>query len=151
MPAIVSTTSSALAESGDPLLGSNGAVIGLLYNDIHDGNAPSTMTFLPSQLVLGVADDLRSAGKVAPGWLGVIGTNASAAPGATVMAVKPGSPAAGQLVPGEVIVGVNSAPVRSMAELVARLYVLAPNTPVVLSVVEGSVQRVVDVTLGTSP
>jgi S1-C subfamily serine protease len=88
---------------------------------------------------------------VAPGWLGVAGTTAEAAQGAAVMAVQANSPAAGLLQPGEIIVGVNSAPVRTMAELRARLYVLAPHSPVALSVVDGTAKQIIDVTLGASP
>jgi hypothetical protein len=40
-------------------------VIGILYT------SGTTSTFLPTQLVLGVADDLRSTGKGLHGWLGV--------------------------------------------------------------------------------
>jgi hypothetical protein len=38
-----------------------------------------------------------------------------------------------------------------MADLRARLYVLAPHATVGLSVLDGSTTRVVDVTLSTSP
>jgi hypothetical protein len=38
-----------------------------------------------------------------------------------------------------------------MAELRARLYVLAPDDAVTLSVLDGTVRQVVDVTLGTRP
>jgi S1-C subfamily serine protease len=151
MPGIVSSMSTALVQPGDALLNSAGAVIGLLYESHSSPSGPTTITYLPSQLVLGVADDLRSVGKVAPGWLGVVGANSSSPAGATVMAMKPGSPAAGSLQAGDVIVGVNSVPVRSMAELRARVYVLGPNTEVDLSVLNGTVSRIVDLTLGTSP
>jgi S1-C subfamily serine protease len=50
-----------------------------------------------------------------------------------------------------VIVGINSVPVRSMAELKARIYVMGPHAPVALSVLDGRSIQVVDVTLGTSP
>ncbi|HUC04073.1 MAG TPA: PDZ domain-containing protein, partial [Acidimicrobiales bacterium] len=134
------------AESGDPLLDPSGAVIGLLYEQ--DGTVP---TYLPSQLILGVADDLRSEGKVLHGWLGVEGADAPSASGAGVTAVVPDGPASGVLHPGDVITGIGSDPVRSMAELRERLYVLAPQTKVMLSVVNGSVTRLVEVTLSSSP
>jgi len=38
-----------------------------------------------------------------------------------------------------------------MADLRARLYVLAPQTTVALSIIDGDTARVVDVTLGASP
>jgi len=147
MPAIFSTAPGVLEEAGDPLLNASGAVIGLLYDDDSAAGA-DTITFLPSQLVLGVADDLRSTDRVAPGWLGVGGTTAANSTGAAVMTVIADSPAAGVLTPGEVIVGVNSVPVRTMAELRARLYVLTPHSPVALSVIDGTATKVVDVTLG---
>jgi S1-C subfamily serine protease len=146
MPSIVSTASTFVAEPGDPLLNATGDVIGLLYENSTSGGTATT--YLPSELVLGVADDLRS-GDVDHGWLGVAGTTVTGSVGATVMAVETDSPAAGVLSPGDVIVGLDSVPVRTMAELVGRLYVMAPNTAVTLSVLDGTVTRVVDVTLGS--
>jgi serine protease Do len=153
MPAIVSATPGAVTESGDPLLNSAGSVVGLLYENQPAASGPASVTFLPSQLILGVADDLRSTGKVVGGWLGVTGVTGvtpSSAAGAVVTGFSPGSPAADALHTGEVIVGVNSIPVRTMAELRSLVYVLAPNSPVELSVLDGSVQKLVDVTVGTS-
>jgi putative serine protease PepD len=152
MPAIVSSAAAVTQVElpGDPLLNSSGDVVGLLYRDDGTG-APS---YLPTQLVLGVADDLRSSGRVAHGWLGVDGSASGTAggpAGALVTSVVPGSPAAGRLQAGELIVALGSLPIRSMAELRARLYVLAPATRVDVSVRDGATTRVVDVTLSASP
>ncbi len=98
-----------------------------------------------------MADDLRSGTDVAHGWLGVAGTNQTGGTGAKVEAVDGAGPAASHLAPGEVIVSIDNQPVRTMAELRARLYVLAPGTSVALSVlgVPGtSGTKTVDVTLG---
>jgi S1-C subfamily serine protease len=146
MPSITSTAPGVAEESGDLLLDPSGAVIGILYDD--ESTAP---TFLPTALVLGVADDLRSSNQVVHGWLGVDGVDTSSIVGARVTSVVTGSPADGILQPGDVITGIGSWPVRSMAELRARLYVLAPDTTVALSVLSGSVAHVVDVTLSASP
>jgi S1-C subfamily serine protease len=156
MPAISSSAPGAAEESGDPLLNQAGAVIGILY-DADPGSGAAT--FLPTQLVLGVADDLRSDQRVAHGWLGVGGTDASAGDssgataltGAEVASIASNSPAMGRLHVGDVIVAVDSLPVRTMAELRSRLYVLAPNAQVQLSVLEGTATRLVDVTLSGSP
>jgi S1-C subfamily serine protease len=145
MPAIVSSTPAPGTESGDPLLNQAGSVIGILYS----GGA--TPTFLPSQLVLGVTDDLRSSQRVAPGWLGIKGYSAPGAAGAMVASVTAGGPAAGRLHPGEIIAQVDSVPVQTMADLRGALYVLAPHTTVALSVVDGTTTQLVDVTLGASP
>jgi S1-C subfamily serine protease len=152
MPAITSSPTTDSEEPGDPLLNADGDVIGLLY-DADPGTGTAT-TFLPTQLVLGVSDDLRSDNRVVHGWLGLTGTDAAAAgsgtAGAEVAAVKADGPANGRIHAGEEIVGVDDSPVRTMAELRGRLYVLAPGTTVQLSVLSGNVTRVVDVTLTSS-
>ena len=58
-------------------------MLGILY-DPDPGTAPAT--FLPSDLVVGVADDLRSQNRVVHGWLGVQGTDAPDGGGAKVAA-----------------------------------------------------------------
>src|SRR5271156_6169265 len=99
MPGITSAAASkGSQEAGDPLLNKQGAVIGILYA------AGTSSTFLPTQLVLGVADDLRSAGRVSHGWLGVRGSPAPGSGGAEVDQLMAGSPATGLLQTGEVVV-----------------------------------------------
>jgi S1-C subfamily serine protease len=69
------------------------------------------------------------------------------------MTVPSGTPAWGRLQVGEVITAVNALPVRTFAELRARLYVLPPGTPVTLTVVGApgaSGPKAVGVTLGKS-
>jgi S1-C subfamily serine protease len=161
MPGITSTaTSTVNQEPGDPLLNREGAVIGILYQSgtpstPSTSSTPSTpstsSTFLPTQLVLGVADDLRSAGRVSHGWLGVRGVAAPGSGGAEVAQLMAGSPAAGLLQPGDVVVALGTVPIRSMADLRGRLYVMAPKSKIELSVLEGTTTHVVDVTLGASP
>jgi putative serine protease PepD len=149
MPGITSTGTSTVEQTpGDPLLNRDGDVIGLLYQA---GTATTPATFLPTELVLGVADDLRSAGHVSHGWLGVRGVAAPDSAGAEVAQLMTGSPAAGLLQPGEVVVALGSVPIRSMADLRGRLYVMAPKTKIELSVLAGATTHVVDVTLGASP
>jgi putative serine protease PepD len=145
MPALTSAVNPVNEQPGDPLLNQEGQVIGLLYT------AGSSSTYLPTQLVLGVADDLRSSGRVVHGWLGVEGATAPGTVGAHVAALMAGSPAAGLLEPGDVVVAVGSTPIRSMADLRASLYVMAPKSTVGLSVLNGATTHVVDVTLGASP
>jgi len=99
---------------------------------------------------VGVADDLRSSTRVVHGWLGVSGTDAPNGSGARVETVSTSGPAEGKLAVGQVIVGVNAMPVRTMAELRARLYVLAPGAGVAVSVQQSSGTKVVDLTLGGS-
>ena len=148
MPSINSSPSAPSLAAGDPLLNASGDVVGILYDASPGGTGPAT--FLPSQLVVGVADDLRSRNRVVHGWLGVAGSDAPSGGGAKVETVSADSPAQGKLVVGQVIVGVNAMPVRTMAELRARLYVLAPGAAVAVSVQEPAGTKVVDLTLGGS-
>jgi S1-C subfamily serine protease len=128
---------------GQPLLNEAGAVIGMLCN-------PSTATFLPTSLVVAVADDLRSKGRISHGILGIQGSNAPGGPGAIVQSVTAKGPAAGRLHHGEVIVAIDSQPVRTMAELLTRLYALAPGTGVELSVENGTQKNTVSTTLAAA-
>jgi serine protease Do len=149
MPGITSTSMSVPAAAGDLLLNSAGSVLGIYYDGVAAGAAAPT--FLPTQLVLGVADDLRSNGRVSQGWLGISGSNAAGPGGVAVAKVIAGSPAAGHLHAGDVIADLNSVPIRSMADLRGRLYVLPPSTPVTISVRRGSTNATVGVTLSASP
>jgi S1-C subfamily serine protease len=136
--------------AGSPLLNASGAVIGILCQPA--SGAPA-VTFLPTQLVLGVADDLRSGNRVVPGVLGVQGSDVPGGAGAKLVSVPSGTPAWGRLQEGEVITAVNALPVRTFAELRARLYVLGPGTPVTLTVSGApgtTAPKSVGVTLGKS-
>ena len=147
MPSITSSPATPAVIAGEPLLNAGGSVLGILY-DSDPGTAPAT--FLPSDLVVGVANDLRSQNRVVHGWLGVQGTDAPGGTGAKVALVQTGGPAAGRLQVGQLITAVNDTPVRTMAEVRALLYVLPPGAPVRLSVALPAGTKVVDVTLGTS-
>lgn len=150
MAALTSSPGLTTQTAGEPLLDAAGAVIGILCQPVPGA---STVTFLPTQLVVGVADALRSGNRVVPGVLGVQGSDVPGGAGAKLMTVPSGTPAWGRLQPGEVITSVNELPVRTFAELRARLYVLQPGTPVTLSVqgAPGTTgARSVGVTLGKS-
>ncbi len=150
MPSITSSAPAPTVTGGQPLLTASGQVLGILY-DPDPSNTPA-VTFLPSNLVVGVADDLRSRDRVVHGWLGLEGADAPNRSGAKVETVESHGPSANRLVPGDVIVAVNDMPVHTMAELRARLYVLLPGTSIALSVQGASgATTSVDVTLSASP
>jgi S1-C subfamily serine protease len=152
MAAIVSSAPVAPTD-GQPLLNQLGQVVGILYDPAglsRVGSGGTLSTFLPTQLVVGVADDLRSRARVVHGWVGVEGTDLANGGGAKVVTVQANGPAAGRLQSGQVIVAVDSQPVRTMAELRARLYVLPPGAPVTFSVQGPNGTHVVSVTLSAS-
>ena len=148
MPTITSSPSAPAVAAGEPLLDATGAVVGMLYDPSTATSSPGT--FLPSQLVVGVADDLRSKDRVVHGWLGVSGTDTPNDTGAKVVQVQSNGPAAGRLQQGQVIVAVDALPVRTMAELRARLYILPPGVAIAVSIQQGTGTKVVDVTLSAS-
>jgi S1-C subfamily serine protease len=151
--AAITSSAPTTPTAGEPLLNQLGQVVGILYDPGYVSQSPgggALSTFLPTQLVVGVADDLRSRARVVHGWIGVDGTDAADGTGAKVVSVEAKGPAAGRLQSGQVIVAVDSQPVRTMAELRARLYVLSPGAPVAVSVQGPEGPHVVSVTLSAS-
>jgi putative serine protease PepD len=159
------------AMPGEALLQPTGRVIGILDSTGRPASGDGEEAFLPSQLVVGVADALAQHGYVQHGWLDVKGRDAPASStkttvtaagsvtttaaavsgGAQIVAVGATGPSAHALEPGDVIVSLDGAPVRSMAELRSRLYVLGPASTVHLDVERQGTTIDVDVTLASSP
>lgn len=148
----------AVGASPDPgaaLVTPGGAVLGILDSD---GDGDGDDTFLPEQLVVGVSDEL-AAGHVEHGWLDISGrtdalrtrTGDHGLDGVLVDQVKAVGASAGDLRAGDVIVAVSGEPVRSLAELRTRLYVLQPGTEVAVTVVRHGRYALVDVALSASP
>ncbi len=124
---------------GCPLLDAQGQVVGVLERAGGQGLA-SASTFLPAELVWGVAAELLNAGGVDPGWMGITATDAwapsvPATPvGAVVASVAPGSPAASVgLEDGDVITAIDGYRVRSRAELDTMIYTQAAGTKVTVA------------------
>jgi S1-C subfamily serine protease len=170
---VATGTRSAIA--GEALLDPTGRVLGIL--DAADGGGKDKL-FLPAQLVVDVAHVLAVSGRVDHGWLGIQGgdapgpaittttsvTNVHPTPtrqaetgerrpgdGALVEAVEPNGASVGLLRPGDVIHSIDGQPVRTMAELRDRLYVLPPGAWVVLGVSYRGSTRSVAVNLASSP
>ncbi|MGH9082413.1 MAG: S1C family serine protease [Acidimicrobiales bacterium] len=163
--------------AGQPLLDADGEVLGILDAAAAKPGAPQA--YLPAPLVVGVARQLATSGTVRHGWLGIEGQDAppgqptttsvssttapsttapstgepvnSVAPvaGAEVVEVEAGGPSWHAVEPGDVIVALDAQPVRSMAELRSRLYVLAPGSRAVVTVVRAG--RAVAVAVHLSP
>lgn len=177
MAGIEAAAGSRPAIAGEALLDPAGRVLGIFDRTGTTAHGAGKI-FLPAQLVVGVADSLALSGRVDHGWLDIEGgdypatsitttstsTGEHAAPdrqatadgesssgGAMVVAVEQGGASAGVLRPGEVILGIDGRPVRSMAELRDRLYVLPPGARVLLDVWSGGSTRSVAVDLSGSP
>lgn len=131
---------------GAPLVSQQGRVIGLMVA-AHGADR----VFLPMGLVETVSSELDTIGHVRHGWLGVKDATAHGAPGALVVSVVAGSPAAGVLHPGDVIVRVDGVPVTSSVELRSLIYVLPPGAKVTVRAVRGSEPVAGVVELAASP
>ena len=122
---------------GCPLLDSRGQVWPGCWRAPDQVGSTTMSVFLPAELVVGVAQQLVASGRVEHGWLGLdtsdaqpatsvtTGTSALAShttSGAVLDSVDNGSPAAGQLAPGDIITGVDGDQVRSSGR--------APDPPV---------------------
>ena len=153
---IAATVPSVPVMGGDLLVDArSGAVDGLLDNGSTATGADAGV-FLPASLVTGVSGDLAASGRVAHGWLDIEGDDSPAAgrsgpAGAVVVRVEAGGASVSALRPGDVIVAVGGQPVRSMAQLRLTLYLLAPGTPVQLTVDRVGTPTAVAVGLSGSP
>ncbi|MHB8680839.1 MAG: S1C family serine protease [Acidimicrobiales bacterium] len=135
---------------GGVLLDDQGEVVGLLDGERNVGN-DMVGYFVPSSLVVAVAEELAGGHGVTRGWLGVVCVDDSAG-GATVTTVLPGSPAAAAgLRPGDVVEAVDSHAVGSLADLQARLYTASPGTKLLLTVRRSGQLSTTPVTVAASP
>jgi putative serine protease PepD len=139
-----------VSDIGCPLIDTGGKVAGVL-DRVGGTGLRSASTFLPAELVWGVADELISAGRVDPGSLGITTAATTDRVGALVASVAPGGPGAEMgLEDGDVVTAVDGYPVRSSAELDTRLYTDAPGTQVTLTVdrAGSTLNRLVDLADG---
>ncbi len=133
----------ALVNLKGELVGINSAIIGPAGGNVGIGFA------VPSALARAVMDQLVRFGEVKRGRLGISMTDIPGGEGAQVAQVQPKSPAeqAG-LREGDVISGLNGRPVRSAAELHARLGVVPVGETVELRVQRGNDTHTVEAKIG---
>jgi len=136
------------ASTGGVLVDADGAVLGIEDTSVVPNSGE---VFLPADLVVGVSLDLAAGGTVSHGWLGIDGGPARAAGGAVIESVDPSGPAGGVLAQGDVIVAIDGTPVRTMADLRSRLYMLPAGSPVWLRVDRNGTLATMEVGLGSSP
>ena len=121
-------------QAGGGVLDGAGHLIGMVTSVV--GNR---LVATPGWLAAIVSEDLISNGRVVHGWLGITGETTSVSSSNTaveVLSVEPGGAAAKAGVePGDLIEAVNGKRTRTMSGIVAALYSLPPDQPVVLNVV----------------
>lgn len=132
----------ALVNLKGELVGVNSAIIGPAGGNVGIGFA------VPSVMARAVMEQLIRTGEVRRGRLGISMQDVVGGEGAQVAEVQPESPAAkAGLRAGDVVVALNGRPVRSAAELRARLGVMPVGESIELSVQRGTQTRTVRATI----
>jgi putative serine protease PepD len=145
--------------SGGPLVNLDGQVTGInsvILSSSEDSGSIGLGFSIPVDQAKRVAQEIMSTGSATKPVLGVTGSTRqqSAAEGAQIAGVQPGSPAAGAgLTAGEIVTKVGDTKVQDFADLIARIGSYAPGSAVTLTVTDaqGGAQKTVDVTLGSQP
>ncbi|MGH9043244.1 MAG: S1C family serine protease [Acidimicrobiales bacterium] len=150
---VIASTPHGTSPDGAVLMLRDGTVVGLLDN----AGVPAVgggSVFLSASFVVQVARELvAGGGHIQHGWLGILGSDVAGneTRGARVTEVDPTGPAEGRLLPGDLIVGIDGRPVRSMADLRSRLYMLGSRAAVNLEVLRNSASLDVRLQLAPSP
>ncbi len=133
----------ALVNLKGELVGINSAIIGPSGGNVGIGFA------VPSALARAVIEQIARYGEVKRGRLGIAMQDVAEGEGAEIAQVQPDSPAArAGLHKGDVVLALNGRPVRSAAELRARLSVVPVGDPVELRVQRAKETRVVQARMG---
>jgi serine protease Do len=144
--------------SGGPLLNSAGEVIGINTAVTATQGAPAGFA-IPSNLARRIADQLVEHGEARRAYLGVLLDNVTPdiaraeglerVAGAVVVQLEEGGPAHESGVrPGDVIVGIDEVPVRTVSDLQTRLALLEPGSTIALRVLRDGRERDLNVELG---
>ncbi|SHO43033.1 DegQ family serine endoprotease [Desulfopila aestuarii] len=149
--------------SGGPLLNINGEVVGInsaLYS--RTGGYMGIGFAIPINMVKNIEEQLKNAGKVTRGWLGVVIQNVDEnlarsfgldkAEGILVSEVQPGSPADKSGVKqGDVIVRLNGTTLKDVADLRNRVALMSPDSSAKLDVIRNGKDVSVQVNIGERP
>jgi S1-C subfamily serine protease len=145
--------------SGGPVLDATGRVVGVVDQIASGGTGTSSYTgvgfAVPIDIVKAELADLAKGRQPRHAYLGIDTTEAAGPPGASgalVQSVQPRSPAhAGGVRDGDVIVGIDGAPVVGSSDLVAAIAGRRPGDRLNLSVLRGSQRIEVTATLSAQP
>jgi S1-C subfamily serine protease len=106
---------------------------------------------IPAATIARAVATLSEKGYVPRGWLGVMLHPVGGGSGAIVLGVEDGSPAAGNLLVGDVITTWQGEAIGSVGSLAQRLVGSAAGTKVKLGVSRGGQSHDIDITLGERP
>ncbi len=141
---------------GGPVLDARGALLGMSTYGPRRG-----VLAIPAATVARSVEPLLQHGRMARGWLGValhevalppeIAQRATATGGLMVMGFADGAPAAGTLLPGDILVAVAGSPVVTVRALARMLGPDAVGQALELTLVRGGALTQVQVTIGARP
>jgi serine protease Do len=150
--------------SGGPLVNIRGEVIGINTAIATRTGAWAGIGFaIPSNQAISVYEQLKSTGKVTRGWLGVAIGDVSAQPGlgrsfgleddqgVLVNDTIPGTPAAGKLEKGDIIIALDGKPVDGTHTLRNQIAAKPPGAEVNLTVMRNREKQEVTIQLGEQP
>jgi serine protease Do len=149
--------------SGGPAFDTQGEVVGVNTAIFSPSGGSVGIAFsIPASTVKSVVAQLKDKGTVSRGWIGIQIQPVTAdiaesmglkkAEGALVTEPQADSPAAkAGIVSGDVITGVNGAPVKDARELTRTIGGMAPGSNVKLNVLQKGQEKTVDLTLGVLP
>ena len=141
---------------GGPVVDARGALLGMSTFGPRRG-----VLVIPAATVARVVDPLLRHGRMARGWLGVglhevalpseIAQRAAVSGGLMVMSFADSAPAAGVLLPGDILVAVAGSPVATVRALARMLGPDAVGKTLPLTLVRGGALTTVQVTVGARP
>jgi putative serine protease PepD len=142
----------ALADRKGRVIGINDSIITGSSSSSGGGNVGVGFA-IPIDIAKGVADDIVAGRSTTAGYLGVEGADATGGrAGAAITKVSSGSPAADAgITTDDVVTAFDGRKVSSMIDLAAAIRTAQPGDQVTLTVVRGSQERTVQVTLGSAP
>ena len=152
-----------MGNSGGPLFTQEGKVVGMNTAILSPSGGSVGIGFaIPSAMVRDVVAQLKEKGSVTRGYLGVesqkidptmasaLHLQGDAANGALIASVEPDSPASkAGFEPGDVIVALNGAAVKSPRDLAVAVADIKPGTPATVSLLREGDKRDLTVTLAT--
>ena len=141
---------------GGPVLDARGAVLGM-----STFGPRRTVLVIPSATIDRALTPLLEQGRVARGWLGVglqqvvlpadIATRAGAPHGLMVMSFADTAPAAGKLLPGDILIAIDGSPVAELRDVAGKLGPDTVGRDLSLSVVRAGAVTTVSVTITARP
>ncbi|MCZ7527427.1 MAG: S1C family serine protease [Acidimicrobiia bacterium] len=138
------------APAGSPVVDEAGNVVGILA--AVPGPDGDHVMAVPAEIARDVADQLRTTGSVAHGWLGIRATDAAGGDGAEVRSVARGGPAAAAgLAPGDVVLRVGGDAVTSTADLLVAVRARRPGDVVPVTFRRDGTEAVTTAVLDDAP